>query len=178
MRARKAPIELRPGGPGDAVTIAALAVQVFLDTYATDGVRPDLAREAFREYSEQAFARLHDPNRSFVLADAQAGLVGFAELHRVPREAPLPGLPGGELVRLYVQPQAQRSGFGTALLQEAEKRAFADGTSDLWLAVWEGNARARKFYASRGYVEVGETTYAFEGRTYGNRILAKRLSAT
>lgn len=65
MRAQS--VVLRPGTRNDAVTVAALSVQVFLDTYATDGVRPDLAREALREYSEQAFlARLSTPSRCFV----------------------------------------------------------------------------------------------------------------
>ena len=41
----------RVAQPTDAVCIAALATQVFLDTYATDGLRPDLAREAFAVYS-------------------------------------------------------------------------------------------------------------------------------
>lgn len=46
----------RSATPDDAVTISALAVQVFLDTYATDGVRPDLAHEALAVCSVEAFA--------------------------------------------------------------------------------------------------------------------------
>jgi hypothetical protein len=40
------PFELRHASADDAGTVAALATQVFLDTYATEGVRPDLARES------------------------------------------------------------------------------------------------------------------------------------
>ena len=66
---------LRSGGTADAATIAALSVQVFLDTYATHGVRPDLAREAFRAYSEQSFvARLSASGRRFVLAECEMAL--------------------------------------------------------------------------------------------------------
>lgn len=172
-------MELRPGEPGDATTIAALAVQVFLDTYATEGVRPELAREAFREYSGQAFlARLEDPDCRFVLAEMQAGLIGFAELHRLPRAASVPALHGSELVRLYVQPQAQRSGVGTALLKQAESIAVAGGAANLSLTVWEGNARARAFYARMGYADFGECAHVFEGRAYANRVLARALPAT
>ncbi len=152
-------------------------MQVFLDTYATEGVRPDLEREAFREYSEQAFlARLSDPNCTFVLASAQSALVGFAEIHRS-RQAPIENLPGWELVRLYVQPQAQRSGLGTLLLRRAETIALQGGAPNLWLSVWEDNARALSFYSAMGYADVGASTYALEGREYGNRVVAKRLSA-
>jgi ribosomal protein S18 acetylase RimI-like enzyme len=171
-------VSLRLGERDDAVTLAALSVQVFLDTYATEGVRGDLAREALREYSEAAFvSRLSEPGRKFVLAEAQAALVGFAELNCVLGEAPAPGLAGWELARLYVQPQAQGGGVGTALLRRAEQLAAEDGSRDLWLSVWERNERALAFYRRLGYADVGETTYAFEGREYGNRVVAKRLAA-
>lgn len=178
-RADRRAIELRRGEPADAATIAALALQVFLDTYATEGVRPDLAREAFRAYSEQAFLpRLRDPDRSFVLAGTPAGLLGFAELHASVREAPIAGFSGCELVRLYVQPRAQRSGLGTALLQHAQALALAAGASHLWLTVWVGNERARAFYQAKGYTDVGATVHAFEGRTYENRVVTRRLPTT
>ena len=53
---------------GDAVTLSALSIQVFLDTYATDEVRPDLAREAHEEYSVTAFERrIAEPQGGFKL---------------------------------------------------------------------------------------------------------------
>ncbi|HVE53812.1 MAG TPA: GNAT family N-acetyltransferase [Ramlibacter sp.] len=169
-------MSLRPGRPGDAVTVAALAVQVFLDTYATEGVRPDLAREAFRGYSESAFLqRLSAPGRSFVLAETDAALVGFVELDCSASPGPVQGLAGAELVCLYVQPQAQRAGVGSALLREAEAMAQRAGASSLWLSAWEGNARALAFYARAGYDDVGASEYTFEGRAYANRVFAKRI---
>ncbi|HZY18889.1 MAG TPA: GNAT family N-acetyltransferase [Ramlibacter sp.] len=171
------PVSFRPGEHADAVKIAALSVHVFLDTYATEGVRSDLAREAFHEYSERAFlARLSDPRRRFILAEAHAGLVGFAELE-IRRQAPVPGLTGCELVRLYVQPRSQRCGVGSSLLRRAEEMAQEGNTPVLWLSVWEGNARALAFYAAMGYAVMGASTYALEGREYGNQVVAKRLRA-
>lgn len=171
-------INFRPGERNDAVTVAALSVQVFLGTYATEGVRADLARAALRDYSEQAFlARLANPGCRFVLAEAQSGLVGFAEVDVVAKTAAVEGLPGCELVRLYVQPQAQRSGIGAALLNEAEVLVRNVGTSHLWLTVWEDNLPALAFYARMGYADAGATVYSLEGREYGNRVVAKRLSA-
>jgi len=52
-------VALRFADAADAEIIAALAIHVFLDTYATAGTLPDLAAEAFAEYSVAAFrARL------------------------------------------------------------------------------------------------------------------------
>lgn len=169
---------LRPGAPDDATTIAALAVQVFLDTYATEGIRPDLAREAFTEYSAAAFAaRLSEPARRFILAEHADGLVGFAEFVVGPLPAPAGTVVGSHLVRLYIQPRFQRAGHGRRLLGAAEAAATSLGHSALWLTAWEGNDRARRFYEAVGYEDIGATTYAFEGRTYANRVFAKRLRA-
>lgn len=165
---------LRLGTGPDAVTVAALATQVFLDTYAADGLRPDLAREAFTLYSADAFAaRLAEPARAFLLAESAGHLTGFAEILLVDREAPAGGAKGAELVRLYVQPKAQGRGIGRALLASAEKLALRMPVSTLWLTAWEGNARARAFYARAGYADVGAAVHAIEGRAYANRVLAR-----
>lgn len=162
----------------DAATIAALSVQVFLDTYATDGVRPDLAREAFEVYSVEAFAaRLREPSRRFLLAEEGAALLGFAEGLMTSRPAPAGSIVGAELVRLYVQPRFQRQGIGRGLLKQFEAAAEATGLPGAWLTAWERNDRACRFYVAQGYEDVGATTYTFQGNTYGNRVFAKRWNA-
>lgn len=159
------------------MTVAALATQVFLDTYATGGVRPDLAREAFCEYSEQAFSRrFAETGRQFVIASLADAVVGFAEVLCFSCVSPVAGLSGAELVRLYVQPRFQRTGVGRALLQEAERLARLSSLHSLWLTAWDGNLSALAFYAPMGYADVGATTYSFGGNTYGNRVLAKEVA--
>jgi ribosomal protein S18 acetylase RimI-like enzyme len=170
--------QLRSAAPEDAVTIAALAVQVFLDTYAAEGIRTDLAVEAFAEYSVEAFAvRLHQTGRRFLLAEQASGLIGFSELQASPLAAPVGSVVGSELVRLYIQPQSQRRGVGRLLLQAAESTAADAALTAVWLTAWEGNHRARNFYASNGYNDLGATTYTFQGNTYGNRVLVRQVGA-
>ena len=157
---------LRQATPDDAVTIAALSVQVFLDTYATGGIRPDLAREAFSHYSVKAFAaRLAEPDRVFLLAEHATGLLGFAKLLLRPLPAPAHTTVGAELVRLYVQPQAHGMGVGRSLLRAAESAAADRGLLHLWFTVWDDNHRARGFYNAVGYTDIGATSYTFQGNT-------------
>ena len=166
---------LRAGHAGDARTIAALSIQVFLDTYATEGVRPDLADEAFLEYSVEAFAaRLAEPTRRFIVAEIGTGLLGFAEIVIAKAPAPVGHVIGAQLVRLYVQPAAQRSGLGKALIAAAEQLA-AERSKALWLIAWEGNARALAFYERQGYADIGADTYTFQDKVYGTRVFAKEL---
>ena len=165
---------LRPGTADDAVIVAALATQVFLDTYATEGVFHHLAMEAFSEYSVGAFtARLREPARQFVVAEIAGGLVGFAEVETSPQAAPAGGVSGAELVRLYVQPQAQGTGVGKALIAAAERLAAERSLQAIWLTAWEHNHRALAFYARLGYADVGPGTYTCMGKTYGTRVLVK-----
>ena len=51
---------------------------------------------------------------------------------------------------LYVRPEAQRSGIGSALLQAAKSRS----PSGLRLWTFQRNQRARAFYARHGFAEL------------------------
>lgn len=169
-------LSLRTAVPADGATVAALAIQVFLDTYATNGIRPDLALEAFTEYGEAAFARrLQEADRSIFLAERNGALLGFAEVRIAPLAAPADAVVGAELVRLYVQPVFQHQGVGRMLLRKTEETAIAAALDAVWLTAWEGNDRARRFYAALGYQDVGSTTYSFRDQTYVNRVFAKRV---
>lgn len=171
-------LRFRLATPDDSLSIAALSVQVFLDTYATDGIRPDLAREAFSNYSVEAFReRLAEAGRRFFISEHETGLLGFAELTLGPSPAPAGNAVGAELVRLYIQPQCQGMGIGRRLLQGAESLAADQGLALLWLTAWDGNLRACAFYEAVGYADAGASTYAFQGNSYGNRVFVKRLPA-
>lgn len=104
------------------------------------------------------------------------GLFGFAELVLTNVPSPAEGFTGAELARLYVQPAAHRIGLGRALLTPAEQLVQTARIPILWLTAWEGNHKARAFYAHLGYEDVGATTYAFQGHTVPNRVVLKRLA--
>ncbi|MQA53365.1 GNAT family N-acetyltransferase [Pseudomonas piscis] len=159
----------------DALCLGGLAIQVFFDTYALDGMRADLAEEALNVYAPEQFRqRLADPRRILLLAEREGHLQGFAELAASGTRPPLEQLADGmELVRLYVQRHAQRQGIGQALLRQAENLARGRGASCLWLCAWEGNQPALAFYLAQGYDAVGVTSYEFGGNSYGNQVFCK-----
>jgi len=169
-------IALRFAGPSDALCIGVLATQVFLDTYATDGIRPSLAREVQQHLSADAIARLlADPATVFIVAERTGHLIGFAQVtidathERAGPEATV------ELDRLYVQRTFAGKGVGTMLLERSEEVARAHGAGSLWLTAWVGNRRALAFYARRGYVDAGATMYVFENEQHENRVLVRPL---
>jgi ribosomal protein S18 acetylase RimI-like enzyme len=167
------PARLRLAGPDDAESISGLAILVFLSTYAAEGLRPDLAREALTVCSVARFtAALADPQQRLALIESRNHLLAFSQLSLTPtaacEEAPL----GHELIRLYVHPAFQRQNLGRQLLAdvEAECRTRAQ---PLWLTAWSGNQRALDFYRDVGFRDIGAKPYVFESQTYENRILLK-----
>lgn len=168
---------LRAATPADALVLSVLATQVWLDTYCTEGVNDSLAREVRHSCGPEAFeARLREPQRHHLLAEREGGLVqAFVEL--LPEQnPPLAELaPGAEVVRLYVQPSAQGQGLGGRLLHAAADWARARQQPTLWLTVWTGNARARRFYARQGFADRGATAFEFEGRRYANQVLQRTV---
>ncbi len=169
----------RRGTDDDALCVGVLAVQVFLDTYATAGIRPDLAREALITCGVEAVRiRLESANTQFILAERNHHLVGFAEL-AIGGALPDESLAGGiEVVKLYVQRHFKRLGIGAGLLGHAESIAAANYGECLWLTAWAENANALRFYAARGFADIGETEHVFEDKSYENRLLVRRFVAS
>ncbi|MCF5268346.1 GNAT family N-acetyltransferase, partial [Pseudomonas syringae] len=74
-------ISLRDASSADALCLAALGMQVFLDTYATQGIRQSIAREALEAFSPAIFAQLLiEPTTFIVVAESQGHLIGFAQV--------------------------------------------------------------------------------------------------
>jgi diamine N-acetyltransferase len=161
----------------DALSLSVLATQVFLDTYATQGVRPAVAREARQLLSEEAFAALlADPRRGLLIAELADHLLGFAQLTHGQTHALLPSeARATELNRLYVQRPFLGKGIGKELLARAEALATGEGAEILWLTAWTGNTHALRFYEAQGYQDVGGSVYTFEEDSYETRVFLKRL---
>ena len=170
-------VEFRDGTPDDVLCVSVLAMQVFLDTYATSGLSADLAREALSVYSLAAFSeRLAQPATRFLLAEKSGYLLAFAEVSS-DGPAPNPATHGGaELIRLYVQRPFKRMRIGGALLRRAEALALTQSAPSLWLTAWSGNLAALSFYAASGYSDVGATKYVIADNAYENRILMKTFT--
>jgi diamine N-acetyltransferase len=172
-------IELRHAVPEDSLCLSVLAMQVFLDTYATEGIRPALAREVLSSYSQARFnVAIADPRAKVVVAEHKGHMVGFAHVTLSAHHELAPSGVQAELLRLYVQEPFTGVKVGTKLLAEAETLAAAAGATVMWLTPWVHNHRALAFYAHRGYEDFGLTYFTFEDESHENRVLARFLDPT
>jgi ribosomal protein S18 acetylase RimI-like enzyme len=169
------PFEIRSAHPNDALCVGALATQVFFDTYATNGINPDLAIEAKDHYSEEVLARrLASSEVEITVAEVKGNLAGFIDVQNSSC-CPTSSITGPEVLRLYIQRPFQGKGLGRALLKHAEERARVQGAKAIWLTAWVGNTRAVAFYPLAGYEKVGAMEYLISGKVYENHVFAKRL---
>lgn len=168
--------QIRPAVPADALCLGVLAMQVFLDTYATDGIRPEIAREALGTYTPATYgALLQRPDVTILVAERRGHLLGFAQTTLGTGQALVRTTAPAELDRLYVQEPFTGRGLGRRLLHAAEQDAAARGAALLWLSPWVHNHRARHFYAREGYADIGTAWFEFEGERHENRVLVLPL---
>jgi chorismate mutase/GNAT superfamily N-acetyltransferase len=125
---------LRPGTPEDTEEIAELFIATRRDAV------PQMPAAVGDDDSIRTWFREHSPTREFWVAE-DGDIVGYAMLD------------GLWLDALYVGPQSQGSGVGSALL-ELVKAQRPDGFG-LW--VFASNDRARGFYHRNGLIELEHT---------------------
>ena len=167
----------RPATGDDALYISVLAAQVFVDTYATHGIREAIARHVTEELSVSAMAAsIANSDHRFIVAEVANHLVGFVQLKLRAENSAVSSPNAVEVVRLYVLERFASSGVGTSLLAKAEALAAAQGAQHTWLTAWVGNTRALAFYPRRGYAEYGPTAYVFQGENIENRLFVKALT--
>lgn len=131
------PISIRAAGRDDAADLARL-----LDTLGY----PVSPEEAVRR-----LGRLEDTGLDQVLvAEGPDGLVGLLALHITPVLLHEPG-PTGRITALVVDPQQQRDGIGTRLLNAAELLLRRAGCTLVEVSSNNRRADAHAFYQDRGY---------------------------
>lgn len=152
-------IGYRNAGLGDGAALGGIARATFIDTfgplYSLANLEGFLAAGSDAAYA----AELAEPGIEVQFAETGGSPIGFCKIG--PLKLPAPdAAPGAiELRQLYVYKPWQGVGVAARLTTWALERARARGATEVWLSVFTGNPRARKFYARYGFEEV--MPYAF-----------------
>lgn len=149
----------RDATPADAVPLDAMARAVWFETFGETAAPDDIAAYLAHAYGADGklIADLTSGAARFHIAIDGARIIGYAKI-----SAPwLPDAEAGamQLSQLYVTYDQHGSGVATALMDWSIAAARQEQATALLLTVWEGNARARRFYEKHGFVHIGD--YAF-----------------
>jgi len=166
-----AQVVIRKARDDDASRIAVLATQVWLHTYATDGVSAEIADYTRNELIPEKYQTIQkDPATHIWVAERGGCLVGFVVL-KMDAPSPANTLMLAELQTLYVQAHFLRQGVGRQLLSEAEKEAFDLAGMPLWLSVNANNTQAIGFYLRQGYTKQGVTDFWLGNQKHENLVM-------
>jgi GNAT superfamily N-acetyltransferase len=136
---------LRRALDADAEAIASLWHQGWADGHLGHVPEALLEHRRLEDFRRRVPPRL--PLTTVAVLDG--GVAGFVMVHE------------DEVEQLYVAAAARGRGVAAVLFRAAE-RTIAARFEVAWLAVAEGNARARRFYEKSGWRDAGALDYAAE----------------
>jgi GNAT superfamily N-acetyltransferase len=134
---------LRAAEPGDAAAVAQIWRDGWHDGHADLVPASLVAVRTDESFSTRAAARVADTT----VAEVDGEVAGFIMVV------------DDEAEQVYVSSRHRGSGVAAALLTEAERQVRANGHATAWLAVVDGNARARAFYEKQGWRDEGGFDY-------------------
>ncbi|GIE98460.1 GNAT family N-acetyltransferase [Paractinoplanes rishiriensis] len=134
-------MRIRDASAGDVEAIVAIGQRTWPATYAFAG--PDFIADGLATWWSAAAIERSLRDTTMLVADGGEGLLGVGNID-------LRG-PAPIIWKLYVVPESQGTGAGSALI--AELLARAPGRA-VRLEYTDGNERAARFYASRGFTEL------------------------
>lgn len=159
----------------DAVSIAMLKIQVWLDTYATQGVNREyaeyLASEITKEKTEDIIL---NSNKKIILVENDSNLIACYQLD-YDTTCPLNSIDEPELSVLYISRHFQGKGIGYHLLAHAEHEVKKTGAMGLWLTAYYENQNAIDFYFRQNYKVAGKCYFEMGDNQYENWVFYKDL---
>jgi ribosomal protein S18 acetylase RimI-like enzyme len=151
-------VRIRTAIEADAEAITVVHIASMHEVYRTLFPAEALARLDARERTERWREILAGGTSTTLLAEAGSEPLGFANFGRCRDEDISPGTVG-EVMAIYVRPDAWRQGVGSALLGETLDRLRLEGFAEVSLWVIEGNRQAIEFYERFGFLHDGSRRY-------------------
>ncbi|MCK5096797.1 MAG: GNAT family N-acetyltransferase [Desulfobacteraceae bacterium] len=150
----------------DFQNLAALAIQVWLHTYAKDGIQDKLSKFVFTQFTPEYFESIYkSKNQDLLAAIIDDHLVGFITID-LDSCCGINDFQGYEVVTLYVQEYFQGKGIGTQLLNSVMDKHG----SKLWLHTWIHNDQGIAFYQNFGFKNTGIIPYYIGREKHDNLV--------
>ena len=161
---------IRKATPSDASSIAAISIEVWVNTYLKKGVSAFFADFALKEFSvDNSLKLIRDPLQTILVSENAEGIDGLVRLSSN-STPPISGCSNMEIATLYVQPRHHGKGTGKSLLSAALKHCHDLDVDSVWLTTNAENHPAIAFYIAQGFEYAGETTFRIGDNGYLNHV--------
>ena len=168
-------IAYRTAEPADGPALGAMAARCFMETFGHLYTTADADAFLAATFGPGGLpAQIGDPAYAIRLALDDETIVGFCKLGACTLPAPAP-TDALELKQLYVLADWHGASVAAALMNWTIATARAGGARHVALSVYVDNARARRFYARYGFVEIGHAAFAVGTQIDDDRIYCLTL---
>jgi ribosomal protein S18 acetylase RimI-like enzyme len=163
----------------DAADLAAFGDfgrRTFIATYGAMQTQDAMARHVADRFSDGRLREeLADPARTVLALKRGDAWVGCAQLRSGEAPASVAGTRSVEIERFYVDQEWQGQGLAALLMAETLATARPQGHDVAWLAVWQENPRAIRFYEKQGFRVVGRQIYMFDDRAEDDYLMSRSV---
>ncbi|WP_026675232.1 GNAT family N-acetyltransferase [Alkalihalobacterium bogoriense] len=151
----------------DIKQVQDVAKTTWHDTY--EGVIPIEVQNNFLSSAYSDEGMRHRLERSFLyVAEVDEQIVGFANFSPVKKDGKV------ELGAIYLYPEFQGNGIGSALLQHGIKEL--EGIKEIYINVEKDNKIGKAFYDAKGFEIISEFDDNFGGYTFNTVRMVLRVN--
>lgn len=169
-------LTIRIGTKEDAESIAVISRQTFIETFAGQNSKEDMAKFLDEQFTTEALMEeVGAPENMFFLTFVNKTLAGYVRLRQGVKPAGLESCNAIEIARIYVLQSMIGQGVGKALMEKSIDVARQQGKEIIWLGVWEKNSRAIQFYTGWGFQKFGEHDFILGNDVQQDWLMKKLL---
>lgn len=143
---------IRKINSNDLTLLQAISRKTFIETFAEHNTEDDLKAYLDQQLSiEQLNEEINHVHSAFFLAEENNKVIGYLKLNWNNAQTEMIDLAAFEIERIYVLKEYFGKGLGQFLMDAAMDIAKKMLPTNIWLGVWEKNARAIRFYEKNGF---------------------------
>ena len=164
-------LNIREAQKTDILNLTVLKQQVWISTYAVDGIRTEFSEYVLSVFTPDNIEKsLSDKNMVTFIAENDNHMIGCVDISfstKCPNEI----VDAPEVTVLYVLERFCGQGIGKQLLDKVVEYLKSEGHQALWLTVYHDNKRAINFYNKLGFKDKGVDYFEMDGNKYENRVM-------
>ena len=167
-------IAYRDARTDDAPAIARFAASKFIEAYLDKSTPAVLTGYANHNFTEQNVrAEIDGADTRLILAEDEQGIAAYALVRydSFP-DCDIDAARPAQIQRIYVDPRWQGTGVARELMGRCTAGARAVGCDVVWLAVWDDNPRAIRFYLKSGFQIIGEQAFVLGDEVQRDFVMA------
>jgi diamine N-acetyltransferase len=156
----------------DLENITVLKQQVWIATYAVEGLRKEFSNYVLSEFTlDKVRETILDKNKLLLVAQIDNHIIGCVEIDfesqcPIPLEKKQP-----EIAVLYILERYTGIGIGAELLIETLSELKKMNFKAAWLTAYHKNERAIRFYKKNDFKIIGVAYFEMDGNSYENKVM-------